>query len=41
MANEKRKLVEKEESKYGGSLPDGHPIIKAMKAIEEVANEYK
>ena len=41
MANEKRKLVEKEESKYEGSVPDNHPIMMAMKAIEEVAKEYK
>lgn len=39
MANEKRKLVEKEESKYDGLLPDNHPINMALKAIEEVANE--
>ena len=40
MVKDKRKLVEKEESNNGGPLPEGHPMIMAMKAMEEVEQSW-
>ena len=37
MVNEKQKLVNEMTEAYGGELPDDHPILKALKALEEAA----
>ena len=40
MANEKKKFIENKEEKSGKKFDEEHAIMKAKKAIEEVANKY-
>ena len=40
MANEKQKFIENKEIKNGKEFEENHPILKAFKAINSVAEEY-
>lgn len=40
MIREKRKLVREAAADHGGKLPESHPVLKALKALEEAAEEF-
>ena len=40
MAADKERLASEEAAKRGGSLRDDHPLMKSLKAIQEVAQKY-
>ena len=39
MANEKQKYIENKESKNEKKYDENHPLLKAKKALDEVANK--
>ena len=39
MIRDKKKLVGETAKIFGGNLPENHPVLKALKALEEAADE--